>query len=684
MNIYNPKIKDIELEDIIAIDSEFNSLNAKSANISVISINNPIAGVSYALDVNGDLYSNKEILELLEKVAACKIVLAHNAKADMGVIHSNYGILLRNCWCTMMASQLIDNGYGYKVENKETYTANMVGGIEKMLSPHGLYGCIRRYLGIDLSETIDKKQLQKSFINLPRGRKISQEQLEYAAADVSHLYNLYLAELKYIEERGQEKQVILENTVTPCIIKMEQTGCLFDKSLQKDNIKKWKQQLTDTEHKLDQIVVELAKTNPKLQGGIYTNKRVKEELIQHSLFDGMEKTVANENKHNLNYSSATQLKELFTRVGVDLPVDDEGKISFGEESLKTYITNYSDSLFKEFLLTLLDYREYGKLLSTYGENLLNLVDKDSRLRTNYTQCFTNSGRLTSSAIIRDELGLNLSNLPQNKDLRKAFIPDPGYSFVDCDLTAQEVAIVAGYSGEKVLLKAIKEGFDHHSFLASKSYSIIFGEEVEIKNESSEIEINGFKYDTKKLRDDHKACLFSVLYLGGPKRILIILNKYFANHIEPKERMNKAVEVSNAIQQALPDMMKYLKGLVRDGKRLGYTTTTKWNRRRYFDNPENAYGEIANHNIQSTGALSIKVALINIEKWFINKSKELGISEKELGWITFSIYDQNLCCLNNKYLDLAPEIQKIMASALEFFLKDLKGKSDLFIRTEWGK
>lgn len=696
-NIYNPKIKDIILEDIIGLDTEFSSLDASQANLSVISINCPIQQINYALDVNSNVYNGGEIYELLEKIKSCKIVLAHNAKADLGVINSNFNILFRNFWCTMLASQLIDNGFGYTIKkeslgyteyanhpDKIYFTENMVGNIPMMPSPHGLHGCLRRYLGINLSETIDKHTLRMSFVGLPKGKKITKAQLEYACSDVEYLYQLYLKQLEYIKERKQEVQVILENKLTPVLVKMERKGVEINQEKHKENIANWKQELNNIELALDAIIVEIGKDIPALRGGIYSNKRVKQEVVKLSLFAGFEQTITNENLNNVNYGSSQQLAEIFKRAGEELPIDDAGKVSFGEEPIKFFITNYPESKLKKFLEVLLDYREYSKLLSTYGENLLQLLDKNGRMRTNYTQCFTDTGRLTSSAVIKDELGLNLANLPKRNDVRAIFIPDSGYSFVDSDMTGQELMIVGGYSQEETLLKAFKEGFDHHSHFASISYSIIFGKEIQIKNKKEEITVGDYTYDIKKLRDNHKNCIFAKIYLGGPKRIQAVLNEYLVKHVKSEERYRTCEKVSKSLDAAMPKLMNYLKSKVEQVQKHGYVETTFYNRRRYFDNPDKAFGDAANFEIQATGAMAIKTALINIDKFLIEKSAELGIDEEELGWISMSIYDQNLVCMNDKYIELASEIQKIMAKSLTAFLIGLEGASDLNITKKWQK
>lgn len=89
-------------------------------------------------------------------------------------------------------------------------------------------------------------------------------------------------------------------------------------------------------------------------------------------------------------------------------------------------------------------------------------------------------------------------------------------------------------------------------------------------------------------------------------------------------------------------------------------------------------------IQGTGADCIKIALINIQKWINQTSKELGIKPQEFGWLTMTIYDQNLVCLNDKYLNYAQEIPKIMSESITYFLTELKGSSDMKIKKYWSK
>jgi DNA polymerase I-like protein with 3'-5' exonuclease and polymerase domains len=669
MFIKNPKLDDILLTDLMGIDTEFNSLDTLTANCLVISLINENNDI-YVLDVS--YYPKSSFKIFIETLSNIKTIIAHNSKAEIGILYSNFGILFRNFYCTMLASQIIDAGF--------KNTKNMVGN-KSILKPHSLVGVIDRYLNIKYSIE-NKEHLQKSFIGLKFGIKITNEQLEYAAEDVKYLIDLYYVQQSYIIERSLNYIINLENNLTPVLIKMEFKGCLVDVNLHKKNIIKWENELKDVVNLLDNEIYNLTKLYPNLQQSKYLNKRTKNIYTQLGLFDI--DTIIEVESNNINYGSTKQLKELFDAINEKLPTDDNGKVSFKEDFLNVYLTNYPNSKFYNFIKYLLKHRELNKLLQTYGESLLNLLDSNNRIRTNYGQVFTSTGRLNSSQIIKNVLGTNLSNIPKNEDIRKIFVPDKGYSFIDSDMVGQELLIAGDFSKDPVLLKSFLEGFDHHSFLASISYSIIFRQKIEIKNEPIEITIDGYTYNLKKLRDVHKSCLFSKIYLGGPKRIQNILNEYLVNHWEPADRLEICKIISNSLDKALPKLLNFLKSKVKEVNKIGYSIANKLGRRRYFDDKESAYGEAANATIQSTGADSIKMALISIDKWIMDTAKNLNINEDELGWIALSVYDQNLVCLNNKYIHYAEKIPELMAEAISYFLTTLKGKSDLNIRTYWGK
>jgi DNA polymerase-1 len=107
-------------------------------------------------------------------------------------------------------------------------------------------------------------------------------------------------------------------------------------------------------------------------------------------------------------------------------------------------------------LAVLQYRKAVKMLGTYVEGILELVDDDGRLRGNFNQSFTDTGRFSSS-------GPNLQNIPNDKKWRvkESFIAGPGRKLIVCDWSNIEVRVMAHESGDKVLTELFNTGGDMH-------------------------------------------------------------------------------------------------------------------------------------------------------------------------------------------------------------------------------
>lgn len=78
---------------------------------------------------------------------------------------------------------------------------------------------------------------------------------------------------------------------------------------------------------------------------------------------------------------------------------------------------------------ILEYRQLQKLLSTYVEGLLSSIKPDGRIHSTFNQTVASTGRLSSA-------DPNLQNIPTRtklgRELRKAFVPREGWTFVDAD------------------------------------------------------------------------------------------------------------------------------------------------------------------------------------------------------------------------------------------------------------
>ena len=94
--------------------------------------------------------------------------------------------------------------------------------------------------------------------------------------------------------------------------------------------------------------------------------------------------------------------------------------------------------------TLIEYSRVEKLVSTYGESLLDKISEDGRLRASFNNTITLTGRLSSS-------NPNLQNIPSRGEigdkLRGLFIASEGHDLVGIDIDAFQMRIFAWYLKE---------------------------------------------------------------------------------------------------------------------------------------------------------------------------------------------------------------------------------------------
>lgn len=112
-----------------------------------------------------------------------------------------------------------------------------------------------------------------------------------------------------------------------------------------------------------------------------------------------------------------------------------------------------------------EWREYSKLLNTYLGPLPSLISEDDgRLHTTFNQAVAATGRLSTSnpnlqsIPIRTELG---------REIRSAFIAEPGHRLLSADYSQIELRILAHVSGEPKLREAFARGDDIHTATAAE-------------------------------------------------------------------------------------------------------------------------------------------------------------------------------------------------------------------------
>ncbi|HZD86494.1 MAG TPA: DNA polymerase I [Gaiellaceae bacterium] len=111
-----------------------------------------------------------------------------------------------------------------------------------------------------------------------------------------------------------------------------------------------------------------------------------------------------------------------------------------------------------------EWRELSKLLNTYLQPFPELLGPDGRLHTTFNQAVAATGRLSTSnpnlqsIPIRTELG---------REIRSAFVAEPGCRLISADYSQIELRILAHVSGEPKLREAFEHGEDIHRATAAE-------------------------------------------------------------------------------------------------------------------------------------------------------------------------------------------------------------------------
>ena len=145
---------------------------------------------------------------------------------------------------------------------------------------------------------------------------------------------------------------------------------------------------------------------------------------------------------------------------LELTAGRKGKTGYSTDSrvLRTIRADH------EIVPVIEEWREYSKLLNTYLGPLPSLIGEDGRLHTHFNQAVASTGRLSTtnpnlqSIPIRTELG---------REIRSAFVAEPGFRLLSADYSQVELRILAHVSGESKLREAFAAGEDIHAATAAE-------------------------------------------------------------------------------------------------------------------------------------------------------------------------------------------------------------------------
>src|SRR3954451_16869371 len=243
----------------------------------------------------------------------------------------------------------------------------------------------------------------------------------------------------------------------------------------------------------------------------------------------------------------------------------------------------------EIVGVLEEWRELSKLINTYLSPLPNLIAEDSRLHTHFNQTVAATGRLSTS-------NPNLQAIPIRTDLgreiRSAFVAEPGHRLVSADYSQVELRILAHVSGEPKLREAFARGEDIHAATAAE----VLGKEQATL--------------TKDERNIAKMVNFGIIYgisaFGLSENLEI-----------PRDEAQEYIDTYLA---RFPMVQDFIERTIEQAKEDGYVTTLLGRRRpvpeiRAMNRQTRSLGErlAVNSVMQGTAADIIKVAMVNIHR-----------------------------------------------------------------------
>ncbi|MBQ4068923.1 MAG: DNA polymerase I [Lachnospiraceae bacterium] len=356
----------------------------------------------------------------------------------------------------------------------------------------------------------------------------------------------------------------------------------------------------------------------------YGIKVEREELDEYGKMLGekvsaIEKNIYLQVGEEFNINSPKQLGEiLFEKMGLK-----------GGKKTKTGYSTSADVLEKlapdyPVIKDILEYRQLTKLKSTYADGLVTYIGEDGRIHGKFNQTITATGRISSTEP-------NLQNIPIRmeigKAIRKVFVPEKDYVFIDADYSQIELRVLAHISNDENLINAYRSASDIHRITASK----VFNTPMELV--------------TEQQRRNAKAVNFGIVYgisSFGLSQDLSISRKEAGEYIQQ-------------YFETYPGIKEFLDDTVKNAKDNGYVATM-FGRRRPVPELSSSnfmqrqFGEriAMNSPIQGSAADIIKIAMVNV----YNALKERNLKSR----LILQVHDELLI---EAHKDEVEEVKKIV-------------------------
>lgn len=312
------------------------------------------------------------------------------------------------------------------------------------------------------------------------------------------------------------------------------------------------------------------------------------ESLQHTYaqrIEALRQTVYEACGATFNLNSTQQLGEVLF---------DKLKLPHGKKTSRGYSTSIEvleslEDIAPEIIHPLMAYRQLVKLQGTYVEGLLKLIGADGRIHSTFDQTGTATGRISS-------LEPNLQNIPvrteEGKEIRRTFLPRPGWLLLDADYSQIELRLMAHFSGDEALVDAFHRGQDIHTRTASEIFDVPIDEVDSI------------------LRSRAKAVNFGLIYgISGfglsrntgvtPGEAKGFIQRYFQRYPGVKHFMDQAAQfgIDRGYAVTLMGRRRYLPEL-----KSSRATIREFGKRAAMNTP-----------VQGTAADIIKLAMVRVDR-----------------------------------------------------------------------
>ncbi|HEX5875342.1 MAG TPA: DNA polymerase, partial [Pyrinomonadaceae bacterium] len=482
----------------------------------------------------------------------------------------------------------------------DTLLASQLVGAGDIEERHGLETVATRYL----NEAVDKSERLSNW-----NFELSEAQLEYAARDAAVLLPLREKLIERLKSESLIKCAQLEFECVMPVVDIELAGFYMHKD-------RWLEQLGIVEKRRAELAEQLQSV-------------LAVESSQGSLFGGPQ-------REDINLDSQQQLTKALTRLGITLPE------STRNWKLQPLAAQYP------IIATLLEYRTVQKALTSYGENMIGMINPvTKRLHADFRQIGAPTGRFACT-------NPNIQQVPHAVEYRRCFSGYPEErKLIIADYSQIELRILAEFSGDQAFTNAFISGADLHRVTASEVFNVSVDQV------------------TKEQRDFAKRLNFGVVYGIGASRFAMmtglsvpdaesVLRRYFGTYRQLDAYLREAANRAVSDRQARTGSGRLVRFRYDENDRQQISMTQRNGK---------------NTPIQGTSADILKRAL----KLLKDELKDTNAAVVNI------IHDEIVVEADADDAEMiAAKVENVMVAAGQEYLKTVPVKVETEIATEWIK